>query len=199
MGSPNAAPHAVDFLAVSRDDSRTPILDLTREEVMLKVGGKNRVIARLQLVRMERPAPAAALPGGLKPEPAFPAPFATNIGLDSCGHSRRVLFVIDTESIRPGQEGPLRAAVTGFLALGPRDQVGVVAVPHGGMNVEMTPQLDRVRDALNQFTGAGPASQTPDMASARDLPEHPGPHRHAARHERIRSVRPRSITSPRVW
>lgn len=167
VGPPNAAPHAVDFLAVSRDDSRTPILDLTREDVTLKVGGKNRVIRSLQLVRMDGPAPAAALPGGPKSEPAFPAPFATNIGLDSCGHSRRVLFVIDTESIRPGQEGPLRAAVTGFLArLAPRDQVGVVAVPHGGMNVEMTPQLDRVRDALNQFTGAGPASQTPDMASA---------------------------------
>jgi hypothetical protein len=121
--------------------------------VTLKVGGKSRVITSLQLVTMDGLSPGAA-------------PFATNIGLDSCGHSRRVVFVIDTESIRAGQEGPLRAAVIGFLAkLRPRDQVGVLAVPHGGMNVELTTQLDLVRDAFNQFTGAGSAGQMPDAAS----------------------------------
>jgi len=163
--APAPAALTVDFIAVSKSDARTPILDLTKEAVTLRVAGRNRVITNLELVSMDESSPAAAPAAAA---PAFPAPFATNLEPASSDNGRRVVFVIDTESIRPGEEGPLRAAVKGFLArLGPRDQVGVVAVPRGGMNVDVTRELDRVRDAFSQFTGAASASQTTVQATDR--------------------------------
>jgi hypothetical protein len=154
----------VDFLAVSKDDARTPILDLTKEAVTLKVGGRNRVITNLQIVKMNG-SPTDRTPAGAATATSpFPSPFATNV--DVAGLGRRVVFVVDTESIRPGQEGPLRAAVMSFLTtLGAHDEVGVLAVPHGGMNVELTGQLDRVRDAFNRFSGTAPASQATPASS----------------------------------
>jgi hypothetical protein len=163
--SPRAGPLAVDFLAVSKDDARTPILDLTREAVTLRVAGRNRVITRLELVRMDAssPAPLPALAA-----PAFPAPFATNVDPVFSGRGRRVEFVIDTESIRAGEEGALRTAVNAFLArLGPSDRVGVLEVPHGGMNVAVTAELPRVREAIDHFTGAAPATETVMQATDR--------------------------------
>jgi hypothetical protein len=163
--SPGPGPLTVDFLAVSKDDARAPILDLTKEAVTLKVGGRNRVITNLELVQMDGPSPVAQPSVAA---PTFPAPFATNVDPAGSSRGRRVKFVIDTESIRPGEEGSLRTAVNAFLArLGPQDQVGVIAVPRGGMNVEETGELDRVRDAINHFTGAAQATQTVSQATDR--------------------------------
>jgi hypothetical protein len=163
---PGAEPLTVDFLAVSNDDARTPILDLTKEAVTLKVGGRRRVITNLQLVEANGSPTGRTPAAAATATSAFPSPFATNVDVVGSGLGRRVVFVVDTDSIRPGQEGPLRAAVMGFLTrLGPHDQVGVLAVPHGGLNVELTGQLDRVRNAFNRLSGTALASQTTPQAS----------------------------------
>jgi hypothetical protein len=162
--STGAPPLTLDFLAVSKDDARTPILDLTSQTMTLKVGGKNRVITNLELVKTDDPSSAALPPAA----PAFPVPFATNAAPAGSDRGRRIQFVIDTESIRPGAEGALRTAVNGLLTrLGPHDQAGVIAVPRGGMNVEVTPDVDRVRDAIGHFTGAAEATQTVTQATDR--------------------------------
>jgi hypothetical protein len=169
VGTPGVDQLTVDFLAVAKDDARTPILDLTKETVTLKVGGKNRVITSLQLLKMEGPAPAAAAASAAAPvASAFPAPFATNVRAVTGGPGRNLLFIIDTETIRSGEEGPVRTAILGLLAkLTTNDQASVVAIPHGGMNVEMTSEIAKVSDAITHFTGAAPASETSTQANDR--------------------------------
>jgi hypothetical protein len=172
VGTPGVEQLTVDFLAVAKDDARTPILDLTKETVTLKVGGKNRVITSLQLLKMEGPpaaAAAAAAPAAAPAASAFPPPFATNVrAVSGGGPGRNLLFIIDTETIRSGEEGPVRTAILGMVdKLTANDQVSVVAVPHGGMSVEMTSDIGKVRDAITHFTGAAPATETSTQATDR--------------------------------
>src|SRR5205823_6391000 len=54
VGASGAEQISIDFLANAPDGN--PILDLTKENLVLKVGGKNRVITGLQLIKIEGPA-----------------------------------------------------------------------------------------------------------------------------------------------
>jgi len=140
----------VDFMAVSADGR--PVADLKAADVALKVGGKNRTIKSLQLMRFE-----AAGSGGASS--SLPPPFATNEG--SGAPSRSIIIVIEDESLRPGAEREVRAEVSKFLdGLGPGDRVALATAPRDVARVGFGAGLARVREALGQITGRMPASMS---------------------------------------
>ena len=140
----------VDFMAVAADGR--PVADLKPADVSLKVGGKNRTIKSLQLVRFEGTG-AGGVSAGL------PAPFATNEG--SGAPSRSIIIVIEDESLRPGAEREVRADVSKFLdGLAPSDRVALATAPRDVARVGFGAGLARVREALGQITGRMPASMS---------------------------------------
>ena len=132
---------AVDFYLIGSD--RRPITDLKPEETTVRIDGRPRKISALQLVTVASP-PAADVAAPAIEVP--PPPFATNTAAES---GRTFILVFDDESIRPGRERPLRAAVGRFLgSLTPRDRVSLLTVPHGGMKVDLTNNHDRISRGL---------------------------------------------------
>ena len=147
-----AEPPTVDFMAVAADGR--PVADLKAEDVSLKVGGRNRAVKALRLVRYAGGGPAAATS-------ALPAPFATNADGGGGGSATRsILIVVEDESLRPGAERDLRDQVTKFLdALSEGDRVGLATAPRDVARVGLGP-ASRVREALAQITGRQPGSMT---------------------------------------
>jgi VWFA-related protein len=146
-----------DFVALGRDGQ--PILDLKPEDVTLKVDGKTRTLKSLRLIT---PGAEPATPGGGEPAPA---PFGSNTPRDA---GRSIVIVIDDESIRAGNEPPMKAAIGQFLqSLNGRDQAALVTVPHGGVKVNFTSDFDSIRQFVLSITGQAPQSETADEASCR--------------------------------
>jgi hypothetical protein len=151
---------AVEFYVLGRD--RRPIADLKAEEVTLKVDGRTRKISSLQLVSV---APAPAVDPTTPTPEETPPPFATNTVAET---GRTFIMVFDDESIRPGREQPLRAAVGRFLgSLTPRDRVSLLTVPHGGMKVDLTTNHDRISQAFSLLTGHAPERETGSEGACR--------------------------------
>jgi VWFA-related protein len=70
---------------------------------------------------------------------------------------RIVMIIINDESIRPGKERPAREAAARFLgALSSRDRVGLLTLPRGSVNVNLTRDHEEVRSALSRVTGHAP-------------------------------------------
>jgi VWFA-related protein len=138
----------ITFLAVAEDGR--PVPDLKREEVLLRVGSRDREIKSLEFVRL-----AGAPIGGADAAPKrLPLPFGSNRLLEA---GRTVLLVVAHESIRPGKERPVREAAVRFLsALSPRDRVALVMIPRGRVVADFTTDHARVLTALNRFIGQGP-------------------------------------------
>jgi len=140
-----SAPITVDFQVFGRDGQ--PLTDLKPEEVTLKVDGKTRVLRSLALMNIGAGSDLSAAPASEPP----PAPFATN---DVADGGRTFVLMIDDETIRVGQEVPLRTAVSNFLTgLSSRDRVAVVTLPHGGLKVDFTNDRSKIRQALQAITG----------------------------------------------
>ena len=151
---------AVEFYVIGSD--RRPVTDLKPEEVTVRVDGRARKISSLQLVTVATPAAVDAAAPVVAPPPA---PFSTNTAAES---GRTFILVFDDESIRPGRERPLRAAVARFLgSLTPRDRVSLLTVPHGGMKVDLTTNHDRISEAFAQLTGHAPETETGSEGACR--------------------------------
>src|SRR5262245_61203095 len=147
-----SAPITVDFLALTRDGN--PILDLKPEEVTLKVDGKTRQLRSLTLMNVGTNADNSAAPASEPP----PAPFATN---DLADGGRTFVLMIDDETIRVGQEAPLREAVSNFLTgLSSRDRVAIIRLPHGELKVDFTNDRSKVRQAVQSITGQANERET---------------------------------------
>jgi VWFA-related protein len=168
LGTPGANQLTIDFLAVTADGS--PITDLKAEDLTLRISGKPRPVRALNLVKMSTTAaaPAAApAPAAAASATSAPAPFATNSGAARNASGRAFFIAVDNESIRPGGEGPIRDALNGFLSkLSAEDQVALVTIPHGGVNVDLTNDLAKVRAGVTQITGAAKANES--VADATD-------------------------------
>lgn len=152
-------PVAIDFRAVT-DDGQF-VLDVTREEVVLKVNGRARAIHSLELIRLGGgPASAEGAPAS-----PLPPPFATNAWSDA---GRDVLLVVDEDSIAPGGEQPVRDVAGQLLAgLSARDRVGLLTVPRGGTNVGLTNQHGRIRSALAGMTSRAQSGETASDVACR--------------------------------
>jgi VWFA-related protein len=144
---------AIDFYAVTADGR--PIADLRPDEVTVRINGRTKVIKSLQYVEVA--SLAAATPAGEAARP-LPPPFGSN---STSGHGRAFIIVVDDESLRPGKERPMRAAIGQLLAnLAPRDRVSVHTVPHGGMKSDFTTDHDKVAQAVNAVTGQAPQDES---------------------------------------
>jgi VWFA-related protein len=135
-------PISVDFLAVTKDGQ--PIIDLKLGEVQLRVDGKARVLKSLQVMGGGSDAPSSA---GEPP----PAPFASNAIADG---GRAIVLVVDDETLRLGNEQPMKDAIAQLLtSLPPRDRVALVTVPHGGLKVDFTTDRSKVRGEVSKILG----------------------------------------------
>jgi VWFA-related protein len=137
----------VTFLAVAEDGR--PIPDLKPHEVSIRVDNRERKIASLEFVRLA----GAPIGGSPMPKP-LPLPFGSNRLLDA---GRTVLIVVAHESISAGKERPAKEAAIRFLSrLSPRDRVGLVLIPRGRVDVDLTTDHDRVGAALGRVVGQAP-------------------------------------------
>jgi VWFA-related protein len=137
---------AVDFQVL--DESGRPITDLKPGEIVLKVDGRARDIKALQFVKVARTsaeAPAAASVA------SQPLPFASN---DAVTAGRIVIIVVDHEQLRPG-EGKSAIEAAGRLVerLSVTDRVGLVTLPNGRLEVDLTTNHARVRKAMEGIIG----------------------------------------------
>jgi len=136
----------LDFVALSQDGQL--VTDLKAEDVTLKVDGRPREIRSFQFVRFggSEPAARAALPAK-----RLPPPFGTN-ALDEVG--RTVLIIFETDSIRANVVQQATSAAADFVnRLSPRDWVGLVTMPYGGILVEPTRNHELVRKWLPTISG----------------------------------------------
>jgi hypothetical protein len=137
-----ASPQRVDFVAV--DASGQPVTDLAADQVSLRIDGKDRAIASLELVHF-------STTGSL-----LPAPFTTN---EAANVGREFVLVIDEESIRAGTENPLREALSAFGATLPaRDRIGVFTVPRGTTSMAPTTDRSRFRASVAAIQGRANSS-----------------------------------------
>ena len=138
---------AIDFQVI--DENGQPVTDLKPAELTLKVDGRTRDIRALQFVKVARtsgdsPAPVASLP----------LPFATN---DAITPGRIVIIVVDHEQLRPG-EGKAAIDAAGRLVdrLSPTDRIGLVTLPYGKVEVDLTTNHARVKTSLAGIVGRAP-------------------------------------------
>jgi VWFA-related protein len=148
----------LDFLALSQDGQ--PVTDLAAGDVTLKVDGRPRDIRSFQYVRLGAPASVSR---PRVPAKLLPPPYATN-ALDDSG--RTVLIIVETDSIRANVVQQATGAASEFVSgLSPRDWVGLVTMPYGGVLVEPTRDHERVLKVLPTITGQA-SQQTTDSAKS---------------------------------
>ena len=142
---------AVDFQVI--DESGRPITDLKPADLTLRVDGRNRDIRALQFVKV-----AATSAESAGPVASLPLPFATN---DAITPGRIVIIVIDHEQLRPG-EGKAAIEAAGRLVdrLSVTDRVGLVTLPNGRVEVDLTTNHQRVRSALANIVGRAPRASS---------------------------------------
>ena len=138
---------SVTFAAVGADG--TPVADLKPADVSLKIDGRARPVRSLQLVSVS---------GGPAGGSALPAPFGSNA---TTTRGRSVLVIVDDESFVAGGEQALRQSAERLLAaVSPADRIGLVTIPHGGLNIAPTTDRTRIRTALATLVGRGDSRQT---------------------------------------
>jgi len=143
----------VDLLTIEAavlDGDGRPVRDLTAGDFKVSVDGKPRKVLFARFAGSELTTGSGAR-GTSDPEPP-PGGTATN---RAATPGRIVVFVVDRDSIRTGNEKALLETATTILdTLTPADAVGVLGLPAGG--VEITREHDRVREALAMMTGTRP-------------------------------------------
>ena len=148
----------LDFLALAQDGQ--PVADLSAADVTLKIDGRPRDIRSFQY-RPPRPVVRVVSGARARAGEAVPSPFGTN-ALDDSG--RMVVIILETDSIRANVAQQATSAAAEFVAgLSPRDWVGLVTMPYGGVLVEPTRAHERVLKVLPTITGQA-SQQTTDSA-----------------------------------
>jgi len=150
----------IDFMAMSKDGK--PVTDLKLEEVTLRIDNKIRPMRTLQYVPMSEGLnsaylavnaaasgnAAAAAPAPPPPAPDIAPPFAQNL-VPAVSLSRSIVLMVDDETMPIGQEQTLRRALTNFVrSLPAQDQVSLVTVPRGRVEVPMTTDREQLAKAI---------------------------------------------------
>ena len=127
------------------DAEGRPVPDLRADEFTAVVDGAPRRVVSVRFLDAEVAAGVSGAAG------AAIAGFVRNSGASG----RIVVFVVDRDSISPGNERALLASAGSLLdALGPGDAAGAVALPDG--TIDLTRDHQRVRTALVRMTGSRP-------------------------------------------
>lgn len=154
---PVPAGESVYVLFRALTSAGSPVTDLTASEIVLKVAGRERAIRSFDRLRL---GDAAGTDVTMTPA------FATNVA--PATGVRDTLVVIDDQSIPPGEEKRVLAAVEQYLsALGPSDRVGIAYVQDRGLNVLMSSDREKLRAGLKAATGRASATETADDAACR--------------------------------
>ena len=144
----------VDFLAIGTNGQAVP--DLQPGDVTIKVGGKQRTIASLEFKK----ADSGGGGGSAAAASALPPPFATNAG-GGGDAGRKLLILIDNESLRTGTERAIRESLDQVLSqLGPNDRVAFSVAPRDSVQLGFGSGVAAVRAAVAKFAGIRPANPT---------------------------------------
>jgi VWFA-related protein len=123
-------------VSVADQDGR-PAADLSADDFVVTIDGSPRRVAFARFYGPESESQPAPPPG------AVPT-YATN---RASAPGRVVVFVVDLESMIPGNERALLQTASSLVdALAPGDAVGLLSIP--GKGVELTRDHARVRDAI---------------------------------------------------
>lgn len=140
---------AVDLLTIEasvRDKGGAPVPDLQAADFTVTIDGKPRTVVSAQFFKSESSGPRLA--AGAPPTPRH----VTN---DAAGPARVVVFAVDGESIRIGQEKALFQTASRMLdRLSPADAVGLIEMP--GPSIDVTRDHAAVAGALQRFSGRKP-------------------------------------------
>jgi hypothetical protein len=152
----------VDFVAVTANGE--PVTDLKAGDVTIRIGGRDRSVTGLDFRRASGAGDAAAAPAA----PAVPPPYSTNQGGRSTASvGRRVVIVVDNESLRAGTDRDVRASLDPiFKALGPGDSVSFASVPNDIFGIRLGSPA-AAQAALEKFSAARPASHSDEDARCR--------------------------------
>jgi VWFA-related protein len=132
------------------DRQGNPVEDLRASEIELKVDGRRRVIDSLSFVRIDSTHQNSG-----KPDPAALADPARKSPLSRV---RTIVIVFDIESIRTGNERAAKEGAQSLLdELTPGDRVGLVTLPYGRVNVDLTTDYGVVRQQLAGIMGSAAA------------------------------------------
>jgi len=150
LPSPSAQPtfrSTVDLLTVDtsvRDKKGLPIEDLKASDFTVTIDGRPRKVVSAVFFKTD-PADRRRVAGGASPTPRHVSNEGTQPG-------RVVVFALDAETIRAGQERPLFETASRMLdGLSPADAVGLVELP--GPAIEVTRDHAVVAEALKRFRG----------------------------------------------
>lgn len=134
----------VDVRVVGPDGQ--PITDLRAEDVVLKVDGKPRPIKSLNLLRVG----VTSTPSGARED----APPATSGTPRPNATGRTLILLFDHEHIQPGNERMATdAAIRAMDRLSAADQVALITIPNGRIEVNLTTDHEQVRRALRLIVG----------------------------------------------
>jgi hypothetical protein len=149
----------VEFRAMA--PGGTPVVDLKPEEVTVKIGGRPREIAALELIRAGASDGARAAA-----ETGTPAePYVTNAPLMA---GRDVVLLVDEEGIPAGKEAVVKAALGELMAaLTPADRVSLLTARGGPARAAPTTEHKRVLDALSLLSGRAFRGETAAEAVCR--------------------------------
>jgi hypothetical protein len=125
------------------------VADLQPGDVSIKVGGKQRTVASLEFKKADSG-------GGTAAAAALPPPFAVNSGGGDAG--RKLLILIDNESLRTGTERAIRESLDQVLSqFGPNDRVAFSVAPRDSVQLGFGSGVAAVRAAVAKFAGIRPA------------------------------------------
>jgi hypothetical protein len=149
-----ADPVTVEFRAVT--DAGSPVVDLKASDVVLKVGGRERVIERLQRFQFGDAAPSSAIA----------PPFATNVASAAGIHD--TILLIDDQSIAPGDEKRLGPAIDLYMAgLARSARVGITTVQDRGLGLELTADRDAIRALVRKIVGRAVSGEGSEESACR--------------------------------
>jgi len=159
LGPASGPVMTIDFGAL--DAKGQPVTNLNTADLTVRIDGKPREIRQLQLITRDKP-----LPVGTPASDPMPQPFSANaVASDT---SRTVFVIFDNETMATGREQRVRDGVVALInLLGPRDQMAILTVPHGGVATDLTTNHDTLRAAAAKLTGAAPTTETADEAACR--------------------------------
>ena len=136
----------VDFLVTT--EAGEPVTGLTRNDVTLRVGGRDLAIHGLELIALGTEGSPASVQVDPKTSDALPPPFAVTRPVKE-PRRQDVLLLLD-EGTLFGLEQIVRDAVGQLLkTLRPTDRVGLVSTRPGGVSVEFTTDRDSIRTAID--------------------------------------------------
>jgi VWFA-related protein len=148
----------VDVSVISSDGQA--IADLTAQDFRIVVGGRPRPLVSSQFIV----ATDGSRSSNVSPPPQVFAPrIASTNAQPTTG--RIFLFVVDVENIRAGEGRVAFQTIRDYLSrFQPTDRIGLVSLPYGTPQVDLTTNRLVVGNAISEVAGASSSDNSNDMS-----------------------------------